>query len=533
MLAAKEAMFTSWGAARTMIYNDRYAELLQDRHPASMGRPIDEVWHDIWDQLTPLVAAIDRGEAIEMDDIEFQLLRDGRRQEAHFEFSYTPLRDEAGAVAGLFCACRETTKDVVERRAEVRERAQLLQLFDQSPAFISATYGPDHVHGYVNQAHRDLFGDRALGRSVREAFPELDEAWLKTLNDVIETGIPAQFRATPIEIARRPDALPENLYFDLSYSPISEADGTRVGVLAQGFEVTDTIVRDRELNERNRLLERVMLAAPAAIYIDDRKKRRTIYANDGVTQLLGFTAEEIYGLSGKGLRALIHPEDRPALDATLARIDAAADGEISEGQYRMRRKDGTYLNFLDRVVALDRDAAGRVWQTLGVAVDVTQRDRAESALRESEARFRAAIDAVQGVIWTNTRDGEMVGEQAGWAALTGQTAREYDSYGWADAVHPDDARPTIDAWRAAVDAKQMFDFEHRVRRHDGEWRLFSVRAIPTLGADGEILEWVGVHTDITDARAADLALIESEEHYRNAAELNPQVAWDRDSRRHA
>ena len=123
--------------------------------------------------------------------------------------------------------------------------------------------------------------------------------------------------------------------------------------------------------------------------------------------------------------------------------------------------------------------------------------------RQSEQRFRAAIDAVQGVLWTNTADGEMRGEQPGWAALTGQSIEEYQGFGWAKAVHPDDAQPSIDAWNLAVAQRRPFHFEHRVKCRDGQWRLFSVRAIPVLGPAGEILEWVGVHTDISERKAAE------------------------------
>ena len=135
-------------------------------------------------------------------------------------------------------------------------------------------------------------------------------------------------------------------------------------------------------------------------------------------------------------------------------------------------------------------------------------ERARERLRESEERFRAAMDAVQGVLWTNSAAGKMEGEQPGWAALTGQTYPEYQGYGWSKAVHPDDAQPTIDAWKDAVKERRHFVFEHRVRRHDGQWRRFSIRAIPVFDADGAIREWVGVHTDITEQRAAEEALLD-------------------------
>lgn len=131
-----------------------------------------------------------------------------------------------------------------------------------------------------------------------------------------------------------------------------------------------------------------------------------------------------------------------------------------------------------------------------------------AALEASEARFRAAVQAVSGILWTNDAQGRMTGQQDGWAQLTGQSLAEYQGYGWAQAVHPDDAQPTIDAWNQAVAMKRPFVFEHRVRRRDGVWRVFAIRAIPVFEDDGSIREWVGVHTDITEQRIAEQSLRE-------------------------
>jgi PAS domain S-box-containing protein len=136
--------------------------------------------------------------------------------------------------------------------------------------------------------------------------------------------------------------------------------------------------------------------------------------------------------------------------------------------------------------------------------DVTERHRAEHKLRASEQRFRGAVEAFTDALWTNDPEGRMRGEQPGWAGLTGQSYEDYQDFGWADAVHPNDAQPTIEAWQAAVATRSTFAFEHRVRRHDGVWRRFSVRAVPVLGEDGSIAEWVGVHSDITDLRENEL-----------------------------
>lgn len=162
---------------------------------------------------------------------------------------------------------------------------------------------------------------------------------------------------------------------------------------------------------------------------------------------------------------------------------------------------------------------------VGFIRDISERREAVAKLAASEARFRAAVDAVEGVLWTNNAIGEMSGAQAGWQKLTGQSQEEYQGFGWANVIHPEDAQPTIDAWLQAVAERRPFLFEHRVRRHDGVWRTFQIRAIPVLEADDTVREWVGVHTDITEQKIADQRLRESEARFRVMADAAPSPVW--------
>lgn len=162
---------------------------------------------------------------------------------------------------------------------------------------------------------------------------------------------------------------------------------------------------------------------------------------------------------------------------------------------------------------------------LGFVRDISERKAVLAELAVTAARFRAATNIVNGVVWTNSPSGEMLGEQAGWSTLTGQVRAEYEGFGWTDAVHPDDVDATVSAWSAAVAARQPATFEHRVRRADGVWRIFSVRAAPTLNSDGSIHEWIGVHTDITEQRQAVEGLRESEARFRAMADAAPAPVW--------
>lgn len=138
----------------------------------------------------------------------------------------------------------------------------------------------------------------------------------------------------------------------------------------------------------------------------------------------------------------------------------------------------------------------------------------EEIERRTSDRYRALVKATGDIVWTNSPDGEMRGAQPDWCAYTGQTEAEANGYGWSDAVHPDDAAPTIDAWKQAVSMRAMFVFEHRVRRHDGVYRWFAIRAVPVVEADGSVYEWVGLHRDVEDEKG----LAERERAARLAAE---------------
>ena len=160
------------------------------------------------------------------------------------------------------------------------------------------------------------------------------------------------------------------------------------------------------------------------------------------------------------------------------------------------------------------------------AVDAESAAKAIESLAESEERFRTAVAVTSDILWTNDASGQMRGEQPGWGAFTGQTIDEYQGYGWSRAVHPEDVQPTIDAWERAVAERKMFIFEHRVRRRDGVYRLFSIRAVPILRADGEVREWVGIHADVTDQKREEeerRQLLESERAARSEAERSSRM----------
>lgn len=290
-----------------------------------------------------------------------------------------------------------------------------------------------------------------------------------------------------------------------SGAPIRGADGTIAGTVLVFKDASERYAAERALaasEARFRGTFENAAVGIAQVGLDGR----FLKVNDAFLAISGYTSEL---LEQRTIRDVAHPEDRDAEDS---QAQALTRGEISHysTEKRYLRADGTPV-CVCLTVGLQRDGNGEPQYYISIVEDITLRRRAEQAQRESEDRFRAAVGAIEGVLWTNSAEGEMRGEQPSWAALTGQSIEEYQGYGWSRAIHPDDAQPTLDAWNGAVAKRVPFKFEHRVRRHDGVWRTFSVRAIPILDERGEIREWVGVHTDITEERVALASLKEADQ----------------------
>lgn len=280
-------------------------------------------------------------------------------------------------------------------------------------------------------------------------------------------------------------------------------------------------ITERKLSEQERLASaarlRLAIEAGGMAVVEADFVRDTVIGSPELNRLLGFP-EDAVPTPGE-IRAGYLPGERERIHAA-ARAALARGERTVEAEYRYAWPDGSirWLMLRAEIVLDDTD---RPTKAVGVITDITARKEAEATLRASNARFRGAVDAIQGVLWTNDAEGRMVGDQPGWSALTGQMYDEYQGFGWADAVHPEDAEGTVVAWQQAVAERKMFAHEHRVRRQDGVWRLFSIRAIPVVSPDGMISEWVGVHTDITEQRAAATAIAESEARLRAVVLASP------------
>ncbi|MEP7099529.1 MAG: PAS domain S-box protein, partial [Burkholderiales bacterium] len=293
-------------------------------------------------------------------------------------------------------------------------------------------------------------------------------------------------------------------WWDVVISPIAGADGSPVQLVSVGRDITELKQTEQRLARSEERLNMALGAAGNIGIWDWDLTSHLIYTDPTIAGFFSLDASAAAaGVPIAELTRRMHPDDVPAVRAALDRV-FAGEAEYSS-QYRVLREGGCdrWLSGHGRVV---RDAEGKPLRFTGTSIDITEHKRAEAALRESEARFRAFAQAMPNHVWASPPNGlldwfnERVYEYSGFATGT------LDGLGWAAMVHPDDLAAASQHWAAALESGEPYETEFRLRRADGSYRWHLGRAMPIRANDGAITRWIGTNTDIEEQRAAREAL---------------------------
>ena len=422
MLASMQPMFIAWGSGRTLLYNDAYTQILASKHPEAIGRDILDVWWDIRDDLFPIVEQARSGQPVHMDDICFYLERKGYREEAHFAFSYTPVRHE-GVVAGFFCACVEITDQVLSQRRRIAEIERHQRLLESAPGFSAYLSGPELRFEFANRAFLQLIGWRdCVGKTVADALPDIAaQGFPRLLRNVYDTGerYVAVHRSVGIQPAE--NLPPQERILDFIYEPVRDAVGGVTGVFIQGYDVTEQIRAEANAREQQARLALVLDQVPLGLGMFDMFGQFTLH-NPLLIELVGDSipsAQKQSTADWQGFDAdgnLLPVQEFPAVRAL--RGDDASQPVI------FRHVQGEAERWVRASAASLRDANGKVTGGVFVAQDVTKEVNAQRAQRRSEERLRKMLEiSTVGIIFFHI-DGHIIEANDAFLAMTGYTREE-------------------------------------------------------------------------------------------------------------
>jgi len=430
VLASDLPMYLVWGRERAMIYNDAYAELLQDRHPAALGRPYGEVWGDRMDEVGPNLDRAFAGRPTRKDDLQLSILRGGQPQEVHFAYALTPVRDEAGEVAGALGVCAETTERVLaERRAkfmlklerrlrglsaaeaitaaaaeEVGRALEAWQVVyaevepsgDYACAFSDwADQGAPHQAPYRRRleefgAHvaelrhgRPIVIDdvRLDPRTSKPEYVALHDAWAVravVVLPLVKEGRLLAYLVATSQVPRR--------WAPAEIDLLSE-------VAARTWSAVARARAEAVMHESEERLAAVVRHAPVAIILAEAPSGRILLQNEQVARIWGDPPPDPGAIAEYGAFRAIHldsgapfaPEDWP-----LARAIGSGEDIVGE-EIEFLRHDGG-VGTLSVNAAPIRDGSGRVIAGVLTAEDVTGRRATEAALRKLNDTLESVIE---------------------------------------------------------------------------------------------------------------------------------------------
>jgi len=215
----------------------------------------------------------------------------------------------------------------------------------------------------------------------------------------------------------------------------------------------------------------------------------------------------------------------PCAEAEAATWSALREHGEWRGEIFHRTPDGREIAVDTSLTAL-RDASGAPAGCVGVFRDITEQERTQEALRESEQRFRIMADGLPLIVWVHDAQGKSQFVNQPFCEYFGVTPQQVAGSNWQPLVHPDDLAAYAGEFSACVRDRRPFHAEVRARRFDGEWRWLESRAQPRFSASGEFLGMVGSSPDITERKQSETNLRESEERTQLAIEATAVGIWE-------
>ncbi|OQW30021.1 MAG: hypothetical protein A4E19_10700 [Nitrospira sp. SG-bin1] len=322
-------------------------------------------------------------------------------------------------------------------------------------------------------------------------------------------------------IIERPDGTRRHVIVHID--PLQNAEGHIIGAVNLFTDITARKRREDQLRESEERFALTHRATGIGTF-EWRPDSGQVIWNRAHYELFGIDPSR--PCSFELWRDAVHPDD---LSRTLQAVQCVLDrGEgVIDSEYRIVRPDGDirWMQGLGRLYSASEREPRRV---IGICLDITDRKRAETALRRSEEEFRTISNAAPALVWVCNADGQIIYVNERWYEYTGQTREQAVGFGWAETLHPDDHARILTYWERCRAAGTTYEGECRYRRHDGAYRWHSFRALPRRDEQSRIEAWYGISIDIHVRKQAEEALRQSEEMLLLAQRSARAGVWDVD-----
>jgi PAS domain S-box-containing protein len=434
-------------------------------------------------------AGLDSGEPVEM---EFRCRRaDGTYR--WFLNRNLPLRDDEGKIVKWYGTLFDI--DVLkktESALQMREH-ELLGIIETIPSLLWSV-SPTGATTHLSQRCLEYCGvplEELVNRGW-ESFIHPDDLkeTVTAFAQAISSG--ESFRA--MHRLRRADG--EYRWHHAMGEPLRDPRGTIIQWYGLTIDIDEQKRAEETLRKSERELRTLIDVMPAIVGIS-LPDGTVDFLSQSWLDYFGQTTEEAMG---GGWATVIHPDD---VDRVLANRQAGlASGDLVVQELRCRGADGVYRWFLNRSLPI-RDDEGKVVKSYGILFDIDVLKKTEAVLQMREHELLGIIETIPSLLWSASPAFVPTHMSKRLLEYFGAPFEEFVNGGWESFIHPDDLEDTAKAILRAVDAGELFNVMHRLRRADGEYRWHHARGEPLRDPQGKIIQWYGLSIDIDDRKRTE------------------------------
>jgi PAS domain S-box-containing protein len=475
--------------------NETYLQVVGKKENDFVGRPLFDSLPEVKEVVGPLLAdVLTTGIPYYGYEFPINLKRYGKEELTYFNFVYYPMKEGGGVFSRIIVVATDVTPSVIAKQSLEESEQRLRSFVEGAPFPIGVYTGRDMRIQFANQSILDVWGKGKdiTGKKYSEVLPELaGQGIYEQLDRVFTTGIPFHAHNQRVDLVINNKLIPH--YFNYSFTPLFDINGNIYGVMNTAAEVTDLMVAKQKIEDSEKRLSLVIDASELGTWELNLKTSEAIYS-DRYLEILGYP--ERVSLTHAQLLAHLYPDDLP----------------IREEAFRQAFITGV-LHYKSRIIWNDNsihwiEAHGKVFydendqplRLMGTLRDITDEKYYQQELQEREQKFRLLADSMPQLVWTGDAEGKLNYFSNAVYNYTGLSAEQIDKEGWLQIIHIDDREENIKRWMHSVKTGTDFLFEHRFRRHDGEYRWQLSRALPVKDSAGKIQMWVGTSTDIDEIK---------------------------------
>lgn len=356
-------------------------------------------------------------------------------------------------------------------------------------------WGPE-LTCFYNDAYRPSLGENGkhpsiLGQRAEDAWPEIWSIIKPLINQVLAGGEATWSENQLIPIYR--NGTLEDVYWTFSYSPVKDEMDKVTGVLVTCSETTPQVVERAKAQENQQKLNMVIDASELGTWELDLETKSIIYS-DKYLEIFGH--KSTVQLTHDQLLKQLHPDDH---DIRNEAFQHALQTGIFNYQSRVIRNDNS-IRWFESKGKVIYDPGNKPVKMIGTIRDITEEKNYRQVLLEREQKFRLLADSMPQFVWTSDAQGHLNYFNKSVYNYSGLTPEQIEKDGWLQIVHPDERDENVRQWQQCIANGEVFIFEHRFKRYDGEYRWQLSRAVPQRDEQDNISMWVGTSTDIQDQK---------------------------------